>query len=81
MATRTLLAVLAELEHGGDGRRVLVDDQRKTADGAPVCQVCLDRDRHMALILRARRRIELNDLARRGDGAAGEHVRLHLVPG
>ncbi len=75
-----VLALAADVEAGGDGRRVLVDDDGDGAHGAAVGEPRLDLDGHGALVERAERRGENDGVAGGIDGAAGEHPGADLVP-
>ncbi len=48
-----MLALAADVELGGDGRRVLVDDEGDGAHAAPVGELRFDLDGHGALVERA----------------------------
>ena len=76
-----VLAFAADVEAGGDGRRVLVDDDGHGAHACGRRRTGLDLDGHGALVERAERRGENDGLAGGIDGAAGKHPGADLVPG
>ena len=76
-----VLALAADVELGGDGRRVLVDDHGDGAHGAAVGELRFDVDGHGALVERAVGRGENDGVAGGVDGAPGEHAGADLVPG
>ena len=76
-----VLALPADVEVGGDRRRVLVDDEGDGAHAAPVGELRFDLDGHGALVERAVGGGEDDVIAGGADGAPGEHPGADLVPG
>jgi hypothetical protein len=75
-----VLARAADVEAGGDGRGVLVDDEGDGADAAAVGELGLDLDGDGALVERAEGGGEDDRVAGGLDGAAGEYSGADLVP-
>ena len=78
---RDALALLREVEHGGDRRGVLVDDEADGLDAAAIGELRLDGDGHGALVVGPRRGLDGDDAGAGLDRAAAPDLGADAVPG